>query len=95
MRNGTCTRCGGTEVYAAADAFWLGGGTQAALEAHIEPGFRGVRARQVTDGLWQYLCAACGYLEFYVIDHAAIDFARRAWLRVPRTPRAGATSAAE
>lgn len=87
VRTGKCGECGGTEIYAAANGLGIGAaGTEASLHAHIEPGFRGVRPRQMTYGVWQYLCATCGHLQFHVIDGAGIDFARRTWLRVPVQP---------
>ena len=33
------------------------------LYPHLEPGFRGMVAPQHTDGLVQYACVTCGYLE--------------------------------
>jgi predicted RNA-binding Zn-ribbon protein involved in translation (DUF1610 family) len=82
MRSGVCPKCGGEEIYGAANGLAVGGSTQAAIHAHIEPGFRGMRPRQMTDGLYQYVCAGCGYLEQYLLDAGAIDFARRNWVRV-------------
>ena len=83
MRNGTCQKCGGDEVYAAASGLPIGGGAQAAINAHIEPGFRGIRSRHMTEGLWTFLCAGCGSVEIYLLDAAAIDFVRQNWVRVP------------
>lgn len=83
MRNGTCDGCGGTEVYAVANGLDFNTGTRVALHGYIPPGFRGVRPHHMSDGVWQYLCAACGKLEIYVFDGAAIDFVRRHWVRVP------------
>ena len=83
MRDGTCGRCGGTEIYAAANGLAIGGPSQAALHAHIGPGFRGMRPSHQNAGLWQYLCADCGHLELHLLDAAAIQFARAHWVRVP------------
>ena len=84
MRDGVCPKCGGDEVYGSANGLAIGASTQAAIHAHIEAGFRGMRPRQPTDGLYQYVCAGCGHLELYLLDPAAIDFARRNWVRVVR-----------
>jgi len=81
MRNGTCPKCSSQSVYAAGGG--LKYGTQPALQAHIEPGFRGMRpAYQATDNIWQFVCADCGYLESYVLDDAAKDFVRQNWRSV-------------
>lgn len=85
MRSGTCQRCGGDEVYAARDALE----SDLALQAHIEPGFRGMRPH-VRVHPWTYLCATCGLLETYVLDAEPLAFARQTWLRVPKaTPAPG------
>ena len=86
MRDGTCPKCGGGEVYAAANGLAIGGGTQAAIHAHIEPGFRGMRNRQMTNGLWQFACAGCGYVEVYLLDELALGFVRQNWVRVQQQP---------
>lgn len=88
MRDGTCSKCGGDEVYASANGLSLGGGQQAAIQAHIEPGFRGIRGRHVTNGLWQFVCASCGHVEVYLLDEQAIAFVRQSWVRVPGRPSA-------
>lgn len=88
MQNGTCPSCGGAEVYAARNGLGLGegGGDKVAIRPHIEPGFRGVAPRHVSDGVWTYLCAGCGLVEVRVHDPAAVDFARQRWLRVQAPP---------
>ena len=86
MRDGTCARCGGDEVYAAANGLAIGGSTQAAVHQHIEPGFRGMRARTMTDGLWQFVCASCGHVEMFLLDEQAIAFIRQGWIRVAPQP---------
>jgi predicted nucleic-acid-binding Zn-ribbon protein len=83
VRDGICSKCGGREVYASRNGLALGGGFPASVKAHIDPGFRGMRAQQATDGLWQYACANCGYCEIYLLDDAVVDFVRQAWVRVP------------
>ena len=82
MRRGVCPKCGGDEVYGSANGLAIGGATRASLHAHIEPGFRGIRPQQRTDGLYQYVCAGCGHLELYLLDPAALDFVRARWVRV-------------
>ena len=90
MRDGACRSCGGQEIYAARNATEPG---DPHLRAHIEPGFRGMRPQTRVE-VWNYLCATCGLLETYLLDPAAIDFARQAWIRVlppPPIPPAPAT----
>jgi hypothetical protein len=81
MRDGSCPRCHGAEIYAARNAL----DSDLALRAHIEPGFRGMRP-QVRVEPWTYVCAACGLLETYVLDPEPLAFVRQAWLRVPPPP---------
>ena len=82
MKSGVCPKCGGEEIYGAANGLAIGAATNASLHAHIDPGFRGIRGQQRTDGLFEYVCAGCGYVELYLLDPAAIDFARANWVRV-------------
>lgn len=82
MRSGTCTSCGGSEVYAARNGLSLGEGAKVQIRPQLEPGFRGVMPRHVTDDVWVYVCAACGSTETYVHDPAAIEFIRQRWVRV-------------
>lgn len=82
MRTGTCTSCGGTEVYAAKNGLGLGEGTKIAIRPQVEPGFRGVVSRHVTEDVWTYTCAGCGLTEIRVHDPAAIEFIRQRWVRV-------------
>lgn len=64
----------------------LGEHPLAALFPHTEPGFRGVRVSHQTDGIWQFVCGTCGYLELHVLDPAALAFIRQHWPLVPRSP---------
>jgi hypothetical protein len=83
MRDGTCPKCRGTEVYAARNGLGLGEGWEVGLRPHLEPGFRGAVMRHRTNDVWNYCCAACGYVETYLIDAAGIGFVRQSWARVP------------
>jgi predicted nucleic-acid-binding Zn-ribbon protein len=83
MQNGTCPTCGGTEVYAARNGLGIGESSdKVAIRPHMEPGFRGMVQRHVSDGVWSYTCASCGLTEIRVHDPAAIDFIRQRWIRV-------------
>lgn len=82
MRSGTCPKCSGTEVYAARNGLGLGEGAKVQVRPHLETGFRGVAPRHVTDDVWVYVCAGCGFSETYVHDPAAIAFVRQRWVRV-------------
>jgi predicted nucleic-acid-binding Zn-ribbon protein len=82
MRTGTCPKCAGTEVYAARNGLSLGEGAKVQIRQQMDPGFRGMAARHVTDDVWVYACAACGYTETYVHDPAAIEFIRQRWVRI-------------
>jgi hypothetical protein len=85
MRSGTCPGCGGTEVYASRNALSIGGGSETSVEAHIEPGFRGMRPRYRTKELWQLACASCGKVEIYLMDPGALEFIRSNWVRIDAT----------
>lgn len=82
MRSGTCSGCGSTEVYASRNALSIGGGSEAAVEAHIEPGFRGMRRRCRTKDLWQFACTSCGKVDNYLLDPEALEFVRSNWMRI-------------
>jgi hypothetical protein len=86
MRDGTCPKCSGTEVYAARNGF-----TEHLhhIRPHLEPSFRGMARPHPTRDLWAYVCASCGFSETYLHDGAAIDFIRQSWMRV--TPPAAPT----
>ena len=78
MRNGVCPKCSSHSIYAA-----RGGIDNGALVAHIEPGFKGIRPTQQADGIWQFMCADCGYLESYALDDATVAFVRQYWRASP------------
>jgi hypothetical protein len=77
MRDGVCPKCSSRSVYGAAGG--LKHGTQGALVAPIEPGFRGIRQQMSAEGIWQFMCADCGYMESYALDDAARQFVRDNW----------------
>ena len=79
MRNGACPKCSSRSIYAARGG--LKYGTQGALVAHIEPGFKGIRATKQAEDIWQFMCADCGYLESYALDDETRDFVRQHWRR--------------
>ena len=83
MRDGTCPACGGTEIYAARNGIALGEYAHVGLRPHVDPGFRGMLQQHQTEGMWSYLCAGCGLVEFRLQDPLAVDFARANWTRVP------------
>ena len=80
MRNGTCSKCGKATVHMARNGLRLGGEHgHSVLYPHMEPGFRGMMVGHQTDGLWQFACTTCGYLELHVLDDAALAFIRQRW----------------
>jgi hypothetical protein len=83
MRNGACPKCSSRSVFTARGG--LSYGSQGALRAHIEPGFKGIRPTQQAEDLWQYMCADCGYMESYVNEQSQRDFVRQHWIPVPPT----------
>jgi ribosomal protein S27AE len=85
MRDGKCPKCGSAEVYASRNGLGVGEGFKVGLRPHIEPGFRGMLVPHQTDGLWQFLCGRCGYVEMYLLDDQALAFVRERWVRVPPT----------
>jgi len=89
MRRGICPQCDGSAVYAARNGLGLGTGSRVGLRPHIEPEFRGAAVPHQTEDLWHYVCAACGYVETYVIGDQALAFVRRNWAPVPVVPPAG------
>jgi hypothetical protein len=84
MRSGVCPRCNGDEVYGSQQGLPLAGGHQVTLQAHVDEGFRGIRPWHRTTGLFEYVCAGCGYVEVHLLDPDAIAFVRRNWVRVVR-----------
>ena len=88
MRRGTCPKCDGSEVYASRNGLGLGSGSRVGLRPHIEPGFRGMLVPHQTEDVWHYACAACGYVETYVIGEQALAFVRQSWAPVPVVPPA-------
>jgi hypothetical protein len=81
MRNGKCPKCSSKRIHAARGG--LRYGTPGALVAHIEPGFKGIRPTLQAEGIWQFMCVDCGYLESYALDEEAQDFARQNWQPSP------------
>jgi predicted nucleic-acid-binding Zn-ribbon protein len=78
MRDGTCSRCGASTVYAAANGVSLGGSDRAGLRPNLDPGFRGAIRLQQTD-LWTFACTTCGALELYLLDVAAHQYIAANW----------------
>lgn len=78
-------KCGSTTVRAASNGISLGTSERAGLRPHLEPGFRGAVRVQQAD-LWSFACTACGYLEMYVPDPAALAYIDANWAPVPTTP---------
>ena len=98
MRDGICPKCRGTEVYAARNGLGIGDGFVVGLRPHLEPGFRGAVRPHQTNDVWNYCCAACGYVETYLIDPAGMAYVRQSWPRVPvvtSDPPAGAQPAGD
>jgi predicted nucleic-acid-binding Zn-ribbon protein len=81
MRSGVCPKCSSHSIYAARGGMKYG--TPGALVAHIEPGFKGIRPTQPAEGIWQFMCADCGYLESYALDDATLAFVREHWRANP------------
>jgi hypothetical protein len=67
----------------ARNALRLGEHPHAVLFPHREPNVRGVAMGHNTEGIWQFVCGRCGYLEMYVLDANAIAFIRSSWPLVP------------
>ncbi len=69
MKNGTCPRCGGDEVY----------------DFAYDRGYRNHRPVSLLKHvpLVEYVCAACGLVESYVKDPAKIELVRARCRRVP------------
>lgn len=86
MRNGICPKCSSHSIHAARGGYKFG--TEGSLVAHIEPGFRGIRPTVQADGIWQFMCVDCGYMESYAADAALTDFVRRNWPAVQAEDRA-------
>ena len=80
MRNGACPKCSSHSIYSARGG--LKYGTQGALVAPIEPGFKGIQPTMQAEGMWQFMCVNCGYLETYALDDATRDFVRQHWRAV-------------
>jgi hypothetical protein len=64
----------------------LGEHQGALLRPHAVPNFRGVAATHRTEGMWQFVCTTCGYLELHLLDEAALAFIRTEWPVVQRAP---------
>ena len=83
MRDGTCPKCGGTEVHAARR------GLTEHLHPvwpHTPPDFRGAVSAHRTTGLWHYACLDCGFTEQYVHDGPTLEFIRQTWMKVTPPP---------
>lgn len=83
MRDGTCPKCQSKTVHYARNGLRIGEAGRTILYPHLEPGFRGVVAPHPTDGLVQYACVTCGYLETHLVGEDAITFVRARWPAVP------------
>jgi len=79
MRNGTCSKCGKATVYTAQNALKFGDQPHAVLF----PNRQDIRSGFNTDGIWQFACVTCGYLEIHVLDEKALEFMRKRWEPVP------------
>lgn len=72
MKSGVCPRCECTEVYRSP-------GNLAAQEAIVLKG--GILSKGATPD--KYLCAACGYLEYYLpLTSGNLEMIRENWERV-------------
>jgi predicted nucleic-acid-binding Zn-ribbon protein len=85
MDEGTCPSCGGTEIYASRNGIVVGETYLVALRRNVPLDFRGSAQNHQTDGFWAYVCAACGLIEYRLLDVAAIDWVRQNWSRVTTT----------
>lgn len=73
MKNGLCPRCNGTEIY-------------------TQPGSRfqselvTLKAGPIGKSAYpdRYLCATCGYVEYYVTSAEDLQVARETWTKVSR-----------
>jgi hypothetical protein len=67
MKNGTCSKCGSTQIYKSIDTTWTGHGTTVkALGEKITEVFS-------TEA---YLCLGCRNLEIYVLETSAVFFGK-------------------
>ena len=66
----------------AQNAIKLGEEPHVVLFPHTDPG--DMRTGHNTDGIWQFACGTCGYLEFHVLDERALEFIRKRWPIVPK-----------
>ncbi|MBL1077217.1 hypothetical protein JK358_22720 [Nocardia sp. 2] len=85
MRNGICSKCSATTIFASQNGLRLGDYTHAVVMPHTGPGFRGILRGHNTAGLWQFVCTTCGYLEMYVLDGEALGVIAQQWMPVPRS----------
>jgi len=85
MHEGVCPSCAGTEIYAARNGVDFGEYGAVGLRPHLELGFRGAVALHQSHQVWSYVCAACGLLEFRLLEPAGIEFVKQNWGRVAGT----------
>lgn len=79
MKNGTCPKCGSSEVLAGTDVFPKSG----PFSCNAIP--VSLTAMAALDN---YVCAGCGYVESYISRQEDIEIIRRKW---PAVPEAGKT----
>ena len=72
MKNGVCPKCSGSEIYC------LSGSWFASEEIALGGGAFSKNA--VPD---KYVCAQCGYLEYYVDVESTVKAVRKNWRLVP------------
>jgi predicted nucleic-acid-binding Zn-ribbon protein len=72
MKNGTCPKCASEEIFSN-DA-----SPQSSDRVTLKEGIIGKDASMVT----RYVCAQCGYLEYYLPAEVDRDWIRQTWTRV-------------
>jgi hypothetical protein len=80
MRNGTCPKCGSTDVYCGADLYtWTKAGAYWANSIPVTP--------WAYAPLDNYVCTACGYVESYIANRSKLMKIKQKWPRVDQTGR--------
>ncbi len=73
MRNGTCPKCGSSEVYSGANVFF-------------KAGTYGINTIPISfwtiAALDNYVCADCGFVESYIADADKLSEIRKKWIKV-------------
>jgi hypothetical protein len=71
MKNGVCPKCSGEEIY------HIPGSWYASEEIALGDG---MVSKSAIPG--KYVCATCGYLEYYLEDESSMRTVRKNWTRV-------------